>query len=58
MHEDGDGRLVERCRAGDKRAFESPLVRYQKPVFNAALRMLRNPRRRARRRADGLPQGV
>jgi RNA polymerase sigma-70 factor, ECF subfamily len=43
MHEDGDGRLVERCRAGDKRAFEALLVRYQKPVFNAALRMLRNP---------------
>jgi RNA polymerase sigma-70 factor (ECF subfamily) len=42
MHEDGDVRLVERCRAGDKRAFESLLVRYQKPVFNAALRMLRN----------------
>ena len=28
---------------GTNGAFESLLIRYQKPVFNAALRMLRNP---------------
>jgi RNA polymerase sigma-70 factor (ECF subfamily) len=43
MLEDGDAVLVERCRRGDKRAFEALVVRYQKPVFNAALRMLRDP---------------
>jgi RNA polymerase sigma-70 factor (ECF subfamily) len=43
MLEDGDGELVERCRKGDRRAFETLVIRYQKPVFNAALRMLRNP---------------
>jgi RNA polymerase sigma-70 factor (ECF subfamily) len=43
MLEDGDGILVQRCRGGDRRAFEALVVRYQKPVFNAALRMLRNP---------------
>jgi RNA polymerase sigma-70 factor (ECF subfamily) len=43
MLEDGDGGLVDRCRAGDRRAFDTLVVRYQKPVFNAALRMLRNP---------------
>jgi RNA polymerase sigma-70 factor (ECF subfamily) len=43
MNEDSDGLLVERCRRGDRRAFETLVGRYQKPVFNAALRMLRNP---------------
>lgn len=43
MNEDSDGLLVERCRNGDRRAFEALVGRYQKPVFNAALRMLRNP---------------
>lgn len=43
MLDDGDGGLVERCRKGDRRAFETLVVRYQKPVFNVALRMLRNP---------------
>lgn len=43
MNEDSDGLLVERCRNGDRRAFEALVSRYQKPVFNAALRMLRNP---------------
>jgi RNA polymerase sigma-70 factor (ECF subfamily) len=42
MNEDSDGLLVERCRNGDRRAFETLVGRYQKPVFNAALRMLRN----------------
>jgi RNA polymerase sigma-70 factor (ECF subfamily) len=43
MNEDSDGLLVERCRRGDRRAFETLVGRYQKPVYNAALRMLRNP---------------
>ena len=43
MKEDSDGLLVERCRRGDRRAFEALVGRYEKPVYNAALRMLRNP---------------
>jgi RNA polymerase sigma-70 factor (ECF subfamily) len=43
MQEDGDGALVQRCRDGDRRAFERLVTRYERPVFNAALRMLRNP---------------
>jgi RNA polymerase sigma-70 factor (ECF subfamily) len=43
MNEDSDGILVQRCREGDSRAFATLLGRYEKPVFNAALRMLRNP---------------
>lgn len=35
--------MVQRCRGGDLRAFDRLVIRYQKPVFNAALRMLRNP---------------
>jgi len=34
---------VRRCRDGDRKAFERLVIRYQKPVYNAALRMLRNP---------------
>lgn len=40
MNEDSDGELVRRCCSGDRRAFEVLVVRYEKPVFNAALRML------------------
>jgi len=43
VKEDDDPALVQRCRAGDRRAFERLFERYQRPVFNAALRMLRNP---------------
>jgi len=37
-----DPALVLRCREGDRDAFERLVIRYQKPVFNVALRMLRN----------------
>ncbi len=34
---------MERCLKGDRQAFEALLVRYQKPVYNAAYRMLHDP---------------
>jgi RNA polymerase sigma-70 factor, ECF subfamily len=40
MNECSDGELVRRCCSGDRGAFEALVVRYEKPVFNAALRML------------------
>jgi len=41
MTEDSDdGSLVRRCCGGDRRAFEVLVARYQKTVYNAALRML------------------
>jgi len=43
VNEDDDRILVRRCRQGDRAACELLVVRYQKPVFNAALRLLRNP---------------
>ena len=36
MSDDRDAALVRDCRAGDARAFERLLVRYERPVFNAA----------------------
>ena len=43
VEEDDDRALVRRCRDGDRGAFNQLVIRYQKPVYNAALRMLRNP---------------
>ena len=40
MNEEDDPALVLRCREGDRYAFERLVMRYQKPVFNVALRML------------------
>jgi RNA polymerase sigma-70 factor (ECF subfamily) len=40
MDDDSDGALIRRCREGDKRAFAELVTRYEKPVYNAALRML------------------
>ncbi len=37
-----DVELVQRCRAGDRAAFDVLVLRYQLPVYNAALRMLGN----------------
>lgn len=34
--------LIERCIKGDRQAFETLLIQYEKPVFNAAYRMLHN----------------
>jgi RNA polymerase sigma-70 factor, ECF subfamily len=42
VKEDDDATLVRRCREGDRAAFEQLVARYQKPVFNAALRLLRD----------------
>lgn len=42
MAEHDDLGLVNRCLAGDSKAFEKLIERYQKPVFNVALRMLNN----------------
>jgi RNA polymerase sigma-70 factor (ECF subfamily) len=35
--------LVERCRKGDQDAFAELVVRYQRPIYNAALWILRRP---------------
>jgi len=43
VKERDDATLVRRCLEGDRDAFEELVVRYQKPVFNAALRMLHEP---------------
>jgi RNA polymerase sigma-70 factor (ECF subfamily) len=40
--EPGDDELVRECLSGDEHAFEILLLRYQGPVYNAVLRMVRN----------------
>jgi len=40
--EPGDNELVRECLGGDEHAFETLLLRYQGPVFNAVLRMVRD----------------
>jgi RNA polymerase sigma-70 factor, ECF subfamily len=42
VSEEDDPTLVLRCREGNRDAFERLVIRYQKPIFNVALRMLRN----------------
>ena len=37
-----EARVIEMARNGDSRAFETILERYEKPVFNAAYRILAN----------------
>jgi RNA polymerase sigma-70 factor (ECF subfamily) len=39
MTEDDDYQVVKVCLSGDSRAFETLVSRYQKPVFNVALRI-------------------
>ena len=43
MNRPDDNELIERCIRGDRQAFEILLVRYEKPVYNAAYRMLNSP---------------
>jgi RNA polymerase sigma-70 factor (ECF subfamily) len=40
MSKTDDTDLIERCRTGDREAFQALLLEYEKPVFNAAYRML------------------
>ena len=40
MVEDTDEVLVERCREGDHAAFTALVLRYQRPLYNAAYRVL------------------
>ena len=42
MSKPDDTKLIERCIGGDRQAFETLLIQYEKPVFNAAYRMLNN----------------
>ena len=43
MDNDPDVALVERCRNGDWAAFTELVVRYQRPIYNAAFWILRKP---------------
>lgn len=40
--EDTDGSVVQKCLSGNPDAYEELVVRYQKPVYNLAYRMLGN----------------
>ena len=40
MTDDPDAALLNQCRAGDRRAFDRLLARYERPIFNAAYRIL------------------
>ena len=40
MTEPDEKTLMERCLKGDRQAFEELLAQYEKPVYNAAFRML------------------
>ena len=40
MSKPDDRALIERCIKGDRQAFDALLIQYEKPVFNAAYRML------------------
>lgn len=42
MNRDQDFDLVARCQEGDRRAMEALVRRYQRPVYNAAFRLLGN----------------
>lgn len=43
MSEDHDIALLNDCKRGDRQALESLVRRYERPVYNAAYRMLGNP---------------
>ncbi len=40
MNNENDRELIENCMSGDRQAIEALLFRYEKPVYNAAYRML------------------
>ncbi len=42
MTKDDDQTLVENCKNGDRAAFKTLVTRYQKPIYNAAYRLLGN----------------
>lgn len=42
MNKPDDSGLIRSSLKGDRKAFETLLIRYEKPVFNAAYRMLNN----------------
>ncbi|MDH3334713.1 MAG: sigma-70 family RNA polymerase sigma factor [Gammaproteobacteria bacterium] len=42
MSKTDDTKLIERCISGDREAFEALLAEYERPVYNAAYRMLNN----------------
>ncbi|HEY4643594.1 MAG TPA: sigma-70 family RNA polymerase sigma factor [Bacteroidota bacterium] len=42
MKEDSDILIVRQCLNGDTRAFETIVEKYQRPLFNAALRIIDN----------------
>ena len=43
MNEDRDIALLNDCKRGDRKALDSLVRRYERPVYNAAYRMLGNP---------------
>lgn len=43
MDKDPDATLVRACLDGDRAAYESLLTRYEKTIYNLAIRMLRDP---------------
>jgi RNA polymerase sigma-70 factor, ECF subfamily len=43
VDDDADKALVERFRNGDREAFTELVVRYQRPIYNAAFWVLRRP---------------
>jgi len=40
MNDDTEGALVQRCRGGDRSAFDALLTRYERQVFDIAFRIL------------------
>jgi RNA polymerase sigma-70 factor (ECF subfamily) len=43
MSNSRDHALIKQCKRGDRRALEQLLMQYEKPIYNAAYRMLGNP---------------
>ena len=43
MSNSRDQALIERCKRGDRQALEQLLADYERPVYNAAYRIVGNP---------------